>query len=115
MLTFLPNLKRPAIRQILVDHARRVARGKHGGGAEHVDLADIAIASPIADGEELLAVHDALDRLAAHDPRMAELVKLRYFAGLSFEETAGVLGISESTAKRWWTYSRAWLHEAIKH
>ena len=102
-----------AMRRILVDRARRVAREKHGGGAEHVDHTGIEIAAPLADGKELLAVHDALDRLAAHDPRMAELVKLRYFAGLSFEETAEVLGVSVRTAKRDWSYARAWLHRAI--
>ncbi len=102
-----------AMRRILVDRARRNARGKHGGGAECVDLADIQIAAPLADGEELLAVHDALDRLAEHDARIAELVKLRYFAGLSFEETAEVLGVSVRTAKRDWSYARAWLHREI--
>ena len=104
-----------AMRRILVDRARRNARGKHGGGAEHVDLAGLEIAAPLADGEELLAVNDALDRLAEHDPRMAELVKLRYFAGLSFEETAEVLGISVRTAKRDWSYARAWLHREISN
>ena len=104
-----------AMRRILVDRARRNARGKHGGGAEHVDLAGLEIAAPLADGEELLAVNDALDRLAEHDPRMAELVKLRYFAGLSFEETAEVLGISVRTAKRDRSYARAWLHREISN
>ena len=102
-----------AMRRILVDRARRNACHKYGGGAEHVDLADVEIAAPLADGEELLAVHDALDRLAEHDPRLAELVKLRYFAGLSFEETAEVLGVSLTTAKRDWSYARAWLHRSI--
>ena len=102
-----------AMRRILVDRARRAARGKHGGGAAHVDLAGLEIAAPIADGAELLAVHDALDRLAEHDARIAELVKLRYFAGLSFEETAEVLGVSVRTAKRDWSYARAWLHREI--
>ena len=102
-----------AMRRILVDRARRVAREKHGGGAKHVDHADLEIAAPLADGPELLAVHDALDRLAEHDPRNAELVKLRYFVGLSFEETAEVLGVSVRTAKRDWNYARAWLHRAI--
>ena len=102
-----------AMRRILVDRARRVAREKHGGGAEHVDLADLQIAAPLADGEELLAVHDALDRLVEHDPRIAQLVKLRYFAGLTFEDTAEVLGVSVRTAKRDWSYARAWLHREI--
>jgi RNA polymerase sigma factor (TIGR02999 family) len=102
-----------AMRRILVDRARRVARDKHGGGAEHVDHADIEIAAPFADDAELLAVHDALDRLAERDPRSAQLVKLRYFAGLSFEETAELMGVSVRTAKRDWNYARAWLRRAI--
>ncbi len=104
-----------AMRRILVDRARRNACEKHGAGAEHVDLADLEIAAPLVDGAELLAVHDALDRLAEHDPRIAELVKLRYFAGLSFEETAEVLGVSVTTAKRDWSYARAWLHREISN
>jgi len=102
-----------AMRRILVDRARRNAYVKHGGGAEHVDLAEVDIAAPIADNDELLAVHDALEQLAERDPRVAQLVKLRYFAGLSFEETAEVLGISVTTAKRDWSFARAWLHRAI--
>ena len=70
---------------------------------------EIEIAAPTQQDDELLAVHEALDRLAAHDARKAELVKLRYFAGLSFAETAEVLGISEATAYRDWEYARAWL------
>ncbi len=102
-----------AMRRILVDHARRKEREKRGGGAEHVALDGIEIAAPCVDGEELLAVHDALDGLAAHEPRKAELVKLRYFVGLSFEDAAEVLGVSLATAKRDWAYARAWLHQAI--
>lgn len=102
-----------AMRRILVERARRKSCAKHGAGAEHCDLDDLEIAAPILDGEELLAVHEALDQLAQHDPRKAELVKLRYFVGLSFEETADVLGISVPTAKRDWAYARAWLHREI--
>ena len=102
-----------AMRRILVERARWKRRGKRGGGVEHVDVDEIEIAAPVANDDELLAIHDALDRLAAHDPRKAELVKLRYFAGLSFEETAGVLGISVPTAHRDWAYARAWLHQEI--
>ncbi len=102
-----------AMRRILVERARRKAAPKHGGGAEHRDLAEIEIASPIADGDELLAVHEALEAFAQHDARKAELVKLRYFAGLSFEEAAEVLGVSVITAKRDWAYARAWLHHAL--
>ena len=101
-----------AMRRILVDRARRKMCAKHGGGQDHLDLDGLEIAAP-EDSDELLAVHDALDRLAAHDARKAELVKLRYFAGLSFEECAALLGVSVPTAKRDWTFARAWLHQAI--
>jgi RNA polymerase sigma factor (TIGR02999 family) len=102
-----------AMRRILVERARRKHREKRGGGAEHVDVAEFEIAAPLGNEEESLAVHEALDRLAAHDARKAEVVKLRYFVGFSFEETAEVLGISVPTAKRDWAYSRAWLHQEI--
>ena len=103
-----------AMRRILVERARRHHRGKRGGGAEHLDVDDVEIAAPTSNDAELLAVHEALDGLAAHDPRKAELVKLRYFGGLSFEETAVVLGISVPTAHRDWAYARAWLHQEIR-
>jgi len=102
-----------AMRRILVDRARRNGYAKRGGGAEHVDLEEVEVAAPTADADELLAVNDALERLEVRDPRGAQLVKLRYFAGLSFEETADVLGVSVTTAKRDWNYARAWLHQAI--
>lgn len=102
-----------AMRRILVERARRKHREKRGGGAEHVDVAELEIAAPPGNEEESLAVHEALDRLAAHDPRKAEVVKLRYFVGFSFEETAEVLGVSVITAKREWAYARAWLHQEI--
>ena len=102
-----------AMRRILVDRARRKHREKRGGGVEHVDVAELEIAAPLGNEEESLAVHEALDRLAAHDARKAEVVKLRYFVGFSFEETAEVLGISVPTAKREWAYARAWLHQEI--
>ena len=102
-----------AMRRILVERARRKHREKRGGGAEHVDLDELEIAAPPGNEEESLAVHEALDRLAAHDARKAEVVKLRYFVGFSFEEAAEVLGISVPTAKREWAYARAWLHQEI--
>ncbi len=102
-----------AMRRILIERARRRLREKRGGGGEHVDVDEIEIAAPVANDEELLAVHEALDRLAAHAARKAELVKLRYFAGLSFEEIAEALGISVPTAHRDWAYARAWLHQEI--
>jgi DNA-directed RNA polymerase specialized sigma24 family protein len=78
-----------------------------------VDVDEVEIAAPAKD-DELLAVHEALDKLAAHDARKAELVKLRYFGRLSIDEAADVLGISAPTAKRWWAYTRAWLFAAIR-
>ena len=102
-----------AMRRILVECARRRQRGKRGGGAPHLDVADVEIAAPTANDDELFAIHEALDRLAAHEPRLAEVVKLRYFVGLSFAETAEALGISVPTANRDWAYARAWLHEEI--
>ena len=103
-----------SMRRILVDRARRRRTSRHGGGLERVDVDDSAlgIAAPAAD-EELLAVHDSLERLAEHDGRKAELVKLRYFAGLTIEQAADVLGIAVPTAKRDWTYARAWLFKEI--
>ncbi len=102
-----------AMRRILVEAARRKLAARRGGGAKALDVDEIEIAAPAQD-DELLAVHDALDRLAAHDSQKAELVKLRYFAGLSIAETADALGISERTAKRHWTYARAWLLDAMQ-
>jgi RNA polymerase sigma factor (TIGR02999 family) len=102
-----------AMRRILVDRARRKKSSKRGERAEHIDIEDVEIAAPLGDDDEMLAVHDALDRLAAYDPRKAELVKLRYFTGLSFEEAAEVLGISVRTAARDWDFARAWLHREI--
>jgi RNA polymerase sigma factor (TIGR02999 family) len=102
-----------AMRRILVDRARRKLREKRGGNVEHVDIDDVEIAAPVGNEEETLAVNEALEQLAAHDPMKAELVKLRYFVGFSFEETAEVLGVSVTTAKREWAYARAWLHRKI--
>ena len=102
-----------AMRRILIERARRKLAARHGAGAEHMDADDIEIAAPTPKDDELLAVHEALDALAAHDPRKAELVKLRYFAGLSIDEAADVLGISPPTANRDWAYARAWLHAEI--
>jgi RNA polymerase sigma factor (TIGR02999 family) len=97
------------MRRILVERARRRLRQRHGGGQVRVDLDEVEIAGPTDDDEDLLALHDALDRFAALDPEKAEFVKLRYFVGLSLEETASTLGVSLTTAKRWWQYARSWL------
>ncbi len=102
-----------AMRRILIDRARRKLAARHGGGQQRIDADEIEIVVPAKDDAELLAVHEALDQLAAHDPRKAELVKLRYFAGLSIDEAADVLGISAPTAKRDWAYARAWLFHEI--
>jgi RNA polymerase sigma factor (TIGR02999 family) len=102
-----------AMRHILIDHARRKQSLRHGGGQQRVDADVLDIAAP-ADDDELLAVNDALERLAAVDPAKAELVKLRYFVGMTLEEAAAALGISEPTAKRRWALARAWLFNEIK-
>jgi RNA polymerase sigma factor (TIGR02999 family) len=101
-----------AMRRILIDHARQKRRIRHGGGRERLPLSDIDLASE-APAEELLALNEAFDRFAAQDPLKAELVKLRYFVGLSEEEAAAALGISRATASRYWTYARAWLINAL--
>lgn len=102
-----------AMRRFLVDRARRRSCARHGAGAEHVDVDHVEITAPVANDDELLAVHETLDRFAKTEPRKAELVKLRYFVGLSFEETAELLGISVTTARRDWDYARAWLGHHI--
>jgi RNA polymerase sigma factor (TIGR02999 family) len=101
-----------AMRRILIDRARRSQAARHGAEARHVSLEDLELAAE-ADDDQLLAVHEALDRLAAHDAAKAELVKLRFFAGLTMEQAARVLGYSEPTAKRHWAYARAWLFREI--
>jgi RNA polymerase sigma factor (TIGR02999 family) len=101
-----------AMRRILVERARRKKAAKHGGGRRRLDADTIAIAAPESD-EDLVAIDEALDRLAALDPVKAELVKLRYFAGLTIEECGEALGISCATAKRYWAYSRVWLFEKV--
>ena len=104
-----------AMRRILIERARRRRTERHGGGLQRVDVNDSAlgIAAPAQTDDELLAVHETLERLALHDARKAELVKLRYFAGLTIEQAAEVLGIAVPTAKRDWTYARAWLFKEI--
>ncbi len=103
-----------AMRRILIDRARQKQAVRHGGGLHRteLDLENLPIAAAAPD-EELLEVDDALEALAAHDARKADLVKLRYFGGLSLEETARALEISVRTAKRDWAYSRAWLFREI--
>lgn len=102
-----------AMRRILVETARRKARLKHGGGQQRIGLTSLDVAQTSSD-EQLLAVHEALERFAVLDPVGAELVKLRFFVGLPNVEAAQLLGIPERTAKRTWAYARAWLHEELK-
>jgi RNA polymerase sigma factor (TIGR02999 family) len=97
-----------AMRHILVDRARRRLAAKRGAGADRLDVDEVDIPAPAPD-DQLLVVHEGLAKFALVDARKAELVKLRYFVGLSFEETAEVLGIAVPTAKQWWAYARAWL------
>jgi len=97
------------MRRILIDRARRRLAAKRGSGAEALDVDEVEIPSPAADDDALLRVNEALEKFMAIDPRKAELVKLRYFVGMDFEETAAALGIAVPTAKQWWAYARAWL------
>jgi RNA polymerase sigma factor (TIGR02999 family) len=101
-----------AMRRILIEKARRKQRQKRGGRRPHVDIELDDIASPIPD-EDLLALDEAMSRLAEADPIRAKLVQLRFYAGLSNDEAAKILGISGATAKRYWRYARAWLHREI--
>jgi RNA polymerase sigma factor (TIGR02999 family) len=98
-----------AMRRILVERARSRLAIKRGSGAEPLDIDGLEIASPTADDEALLRVHEAVERFALVDARKAELVKLRYFAGMTFVEAALALGIAVPTAKQWWAYARSWL------
>src|SRR5262249_58454221 len=94
------------------ENARRKRRQKRGGDRSRVDLDAVVLAEPETD-ERLLALDEALDRFTALEPAKAELLKLRTFAGLSLDAAAALLGISPSTADRWWAYSRAWLRLEI--
>lgn len=101
-----------AMRRILIDHARRKLTVRHGGGLQKVDLDGFEIPTG-DDPSQLLAVHEVLDHLAAEHPLQAEVVKLRYFAGMTNEEIAQVLGLSVATVKNYWAFARAWLFRAI--
>jgi len=102
-----------AMRHILIDRARRKQTERHGGRFERVEFEELKIAAPSLD-DELLAVHEVLDVFSAQYPVQAELVKLRYFAGMSNEEASQVLGISLSTLNNYWNFSRAWLFKEIR-
>ena len=102
-----------AMRRILIDNARRKRALRHGGGHQRVDLQQMDLAAPSGD-DQLLAVSEALDKLGAEHKAEAELVKLRYFVGMTNDEAAEVLGISPRTAKYYWTHARAWLYREIE-
>ena len=104
-----------AMRRILREGARRRRAERHGGGQERVDVDDpsLVIAAPNGADDEMVAVHEALDRLQKGNARAAEVVKLKYFVGLTLDEAADVLGIAVPTAKRDWAYARAWLYKEI--
>jgi RNA polymerase sigma factor (TIGR02999 family) len=103
-----------AMRRILIDRARRKLRLRHGGNLERVDLDEQDIAAP-GDDSQILAVHEALDELAKVHPMQAEVIKLRYFAGMTNEETAEALDISVATVKNYWTFARTWVFNKIKN
>jgi RNA polymerase sigma factor (TIGR02999 family) len=102
-----------AMRRILIDNARRKRAAKRGGHLRRHDF-DPDRFHAVAESEDLLALYEAMDRLAASEPQVAELVKLRYFAGLSIPHAAATLGISPRTADAWWAYARAWLLGELK-
>ena len=102
-----------AMRRILVESARRKARLRRGGQMQRVDLTSLDLASTSEDAQ-VLAVSEALEKLAAHDPVGAELIKLRFFVGVSQGEAAQLLGLPERTAGRVWAFARAWLHEELR-
>jgi RNA polymerase sigma factor (TIGR02999 family) len=101
------------MRRILIDTARRKLTRRHGGGFERVDVDALELAAPDAD-QQLLAVHEVLDRFASQHPAQAEVVKLRYFVGMTNEETAQILGVSVSTVKNYWTFARSWIFHEVR-
>jgi RNA polymerase sigma factor (TIGR02999 family) len=102
-----------AMRRILIETARRKRALRHDAGRAQLDLQALEIAAPASD-DQMLAIDEALKKLTALDKEKAELVKLRFFVGMTIEEAAAVLGISEATAKRWWIYARAWLYTEVQ-
>jgi RNA polymerase sigma factor (TIGR02999 family) len=102
-----------AMRRILIERARRRLALKRGGDAKHEPLEESRVAQAVP-AEEMLAVHEALDRLALQDAQAADLVKLRYFVGMTMTEAAAALGVPQRTAERLWTFARAWLRREMK-
>lgn len=103
-----------AMRRILIDRARRRQTQRHGGQYERVELDETGLVAP-AEDDQLLAVNDALEKFAFENPLQAQVVKLRYFGGMTNEETAQALGLSVSTVKSYWVFARAWLFDAIRN
>jgi RNA polymerase sigma factor (TIGR02999 family) len=102
-----------AMRHILIDRVRKRQTQRHGGGQQRVDIDEIELAAPVED-DKLLALNDAIDELQKADPEKAEVVKLKFFVGLSEREAAEVLGVSERTVERRWAYAQAWLFERME-
>ena len=103
-----------AMRRVLIDRARRRPALRRGGGQPQPDVDELDLLAPPDNDDRLLAVDETLARFAASDPQKAEFVKLRYFAGLTIDEAVEMLGISRTTAKRWWNYARACLHAELE-
>lgn len=103
-----------AMRRILIERARRRQAVRHGAGQERVNLDEVEVAGDSRHEGQLLMIDEALERLALTDPKIAQLVKLRYFTGLTLEECAQALDISEVTARRWWTFAKSWLYREIQ-
>ena len=103
------------MRRILIDNARHRRAVRHGGGQVRLNVDELEIASASEKDDQMVAVSEALAKFAAEDPRKAELVKLRYFGGLTLEQAAAALDIPQGTAKRWWTYARAWFFRELKN
>ena len=102
-----------AMRRILIERARSKGRLRRGGEWQRVDMEHVTIAMNDAD-DTVLAVNEALEKLAAQDPQKAEIVKMRYFAGMSHQEIADALGVAEPTVRRHWAYARSWLYAELK-
>jgi RNA polymerase sigma factor (TIGR02999 family) len=102
-----------AMRRIMIDQARQKKSLQRGGDLQRHDVMDVEFVSP-EPNDDLLGLNDALERFASRDPEKAQLVKLRYFAGLTIPQAAEVMGISSSTADRHWAYARAWLHAELR-
>src|SRR5580658_2437779 len=103
-----------AMRRILIEKARHKRSLRHGGGQQRVDMEGVLEVAAPCDDDQLLAINDALDKLAGAHAVQAEVVKLRYFVGMTNVETAQVLGISERTVKNYWNHARAWLYREIQ-